>query len=133
MRPFIVPCGNGVVVRECCEEVLDQVPGLIQVLIVFALWRAMGWGRDDGCDARFCPQIGDTLLRIIRVIRQKRLNGFKEMGQQPISPVPIVGVPGVRWNPVGWPSASPEAWMFVVHPPFERPMHSVSRSPVCAG
>lgn len=41
MRPFIVPCGNGAVVLEFCKEVLDQMPGLIQVFIVVALLRAI--------------------------------------------------------------------------------------------
>ena len=41
MRPVLVPCGNGAVLRECCEAVLDQVPGLLHVLIVFALFRGI--------------------------------------------------------------------------------------------
>jgi hypothetical protein len=41
MCPFIVPCGNGEVALEFGEEVLNQVPGLIRVLIVVALLRAM--------------------------------------------------------------------------------------------
>ncbi|MDI3464256.1 MAG: hypothetical protein OJF50_003077 [Nitrospira sp.] len=41
MRPFIVPCGNGAVLLEFCEEILDQMSGLVHVLIVFALFRAV--------------------------------------------------------------------------------------------
>lgn len=41
MRPFIVPCSNGAVLLEFGEEVLDQMPGVIQVFIVFAWLRAI--------------------------------------------------------------------------------------------
>ena len=57
--------------------------------------------RDDGFDARCCQQIEDTRLRILRGIRQKRLNGFKEMGLQSLSPVQIVGLPR-RQVPPRW-------------------------------
>ncbi len=40
-RAFIVSGGDGPVVLEFCEEVLDQVSGLIHILVVFALFLAV--------------------------------------------------------------------------------------------
>ena len=90
MCPFIVPCGNGAVLLEFGEEVLNQVPGLIHVFIVVALLRAMCFGRDDGCDAGFRQQVEDSLLRMVGLIRQKCLYCGKNTGQQDISSFEIV-------------------------------------------
>ena len=55
--------------------------------------------------------------------------GSRRVGSSRSAPARSWACPGVRWNPVGLPSASHDAWIFVVNPPFEHPMHSVSRSP----
>lgn len=90
---FIVSGCDGPILLEFGKEVLDQVPGLIQVLIVFALFFAVRLGRDDDFDARFLQKIENALLRIVSPIRQKRPNGGEDAGQQGIGSLQIVSLP----------------------------------------
>ncbi len=41
MGAFVVSGGDGAGVLECCKDILDEVSGLIQVLIVLALFRTV--------------------------------------------------------------------------------------------
>ena len=48
-------------------------------------------------------------------------------GNKASAPSRSCACPGVRWKPVGLPSASTVAWIFVLSPPRLRPMASASR------
>ena len=90
---LVLTRGDRTELFESAEEVLDQVPGLIQVLIVFALFFAVRFGRDDDFDARFLQKIENALLRIVSPVRQKRPNGGEDAGQQGIGSLQIVSLP----------------------------------------
>ncbi len=44
---FVVACGDGAELFEFGEEVLDQVSGFVEFLVVKPLFFAIGFGRDS--------------------------------------------------------------------------------------
>lgn len=90
---FIVSGCDGPILLEFCKEVLDQVPGLIHILIIFALFLAVRFGRNDDFDVCFLQKIKNALLRIVSLVCQKRPNGGEDARQQGIGSLRIVSLP----------------------------------------
>ena len=65
---FIITCCNGSVLLDFLEEVFDEVPPFVGLLIVFALFFSVRFWRDDRFDASFFEQIQHTLQRIIGLV-----------------------------------------------------------------
>ena len=73
---LVVARGNGAVLFETREEVLDQVTGLIKLLVVFALVLAVFLRWNDDLFSRFTSGSENTIFSIVAPVRQDRF-GFK--------------------------------------------------------
>ena len=88
-RGFVVAGGDGAVLLELAEEILDEVAGLVGVFVEIALNLAVSLGRDHErlapCKQRFDhPLVGIEGLVCqqgrCRHIRQQRVGAFQIMG-----------------------------------------------------
>src|SRR3954466_1431861 len=85
---LVVAGGNGPELLELGEEVLDQVPGLVEVFVKGARYRA-GFARwDHRCFTGFSKRLEHPLVGIERFVGNERL-GLK-VGQQGIGSSQIV-------------------------------------------
>src|SRR3954451_22939767 len=90
-RPLVVAGRNGPVLLQLREEVLDQVPRLVQLLVVRARVPAVGLGRDHGRLAGPCERPEHALLGVERLVGDQRGGG--EVGQQRVGPLQVVCLP----------------------------------------
>src|SRR3954464_9599740 len=82
---------RGPVLRQFDEEVLDQVAGLVEVLVVRAQLLAVRLGRDHGRLACLRERLEHSLLGIIGLVGDQRGSG--EVGQQSIGTFEVVRLP----------------------------------------
>lgn len=78
---FVIPCGDASELLEFGEEILDQVSGLVHVLIIDALLFPVVPWRNDAPNARFFQQVKHARLRIIGFVGHKRLNACEKIRQ----------------------------------------------------
>ena len=94
--------GGGFIVARCDapelfqlgEEVFNQVARFIEFFVVFSLFDAIGFWRDDDVDARFFQEINHSFIRIKGFVREQRLYFFKNAGQTNIRSIQIVRLAG---------------------------------------
>ncbi len=98
---FIVSGGDGAVLFEFGEEILDQMSGFVQFFIVCTrLFPVFLW-RDDALDACLFQQIKNALLRVIGFVGQKCLHACEKIRQQGIGSFQIVRLPRCEMK-TGW-------------------------------
>src|SRR3954453_21291026 len=98
---LVVAGGNGPELLELGEEVLDQVPGLVEVFVKGAPYRAGFARRDHRCLTGFSKRLEHALVGIERLVGNERL-GLK-VGQQGIGSSQIVLLTGgeMKAGPIG--------------------------------
>src|SRR3954447_7253495 len=74
-RPLVVAGGDGAVLLQLGEEVLDQVPRLVEVGVVGAGLLAVGLGRDHGRLAGPRERPEDALLGVVGLVGDQRVRG----------------------------------------------------------
>src|SRR4051794_1847957 len=88
---LVVAGRDGPVLLQLREEVLDQVAGLVEVLVVRARRLAVRLGRDHGRLARLCERLEHSLPGIVGLVGDQRGGG--EVGQQSIGTFEGVRLP----------------------------------------
>ena len=63
-RRFVVARGDGSILFEASEEVLDQVPRLVQVTVIVTLHLAGSGGRNHDLSARLSQRLDHSLCPI---------------------------------------------------------------------
>lgn len=87
---FIITCGDCSELFKFGEEIFDQVSGFVQFFVIHPLLFPILLWWNNALNACLCQQIENTLLRIIGLVGQKRLNACKKIGEQGIGPVQIM-------------------------------------------
>ena len=67
---FIVARGNGAELLQLEEEVLDQMPGFIEVFIVLTRLFSVGFWWNDALDALLIKDFQDTIIGIEGFVSQ---------------------------------------------------------------
>src|SRR3954453_5423723 len=88
---LVVAGRDGPVLLQFGEEVLDQVAGLVEVLVVRAQLLAVRLGRDHGRLACLRERLEHSLLGIVGLVGDQRGSG--EVGQQSIGTFEVVRLP----------------------------------------
>src|SRR3954451_20151493 len=88
---LVVAGRDGPVLLQFGEEVLDQVAGLVEVLVVRAQLLAVRLGRDHGRLACLRERLEHSLLGIVGLVGDQRGSG--EVGQQRVGPLQVVRLP----------------------------------------
>src|SRR3954454_2048284 len=88
---------DGPVLLRFGEEVLDQVAGLVEVLVVRARLLAVRLGRDHGGLACLRERLEHSLLDIVGLVGDQRGRG--EVGQQSIGTFEVVRLPRREGEP----------------------------------
>ena len=91
---FVVARRDGAIVLEFGKEMFDQVARFIEFFVVFPLFHAAGFWRDDTLNARLLQQVQHALVRIEGFIRKQGVDFFKNPRQEHIGPLQIVRVTG---------------------------------------
>jgi hypothetical protein len=89
---FVVAGGDGAVLLELGEEILDEVARLVQGLVVGARVLAVGLGRDHGRFARLPQRSDHPLLGVERLVGDQGIR--LEPRQQGIRALQVVRLPG---------------------------------------
>jgi len=89
---LVVARGNGPELLQPSEEVLDQVAGFVEILVVGARLLAVGLGRDHGGLAGPFERLEHALLGVERLISNHRTG--LDLGQQGIGAFEVVRLPG---------------------------------------
>ena len=89
-RSLVVACGDGAKEFEFSEEVFDQVPCLVEFLVVFPLNLAVGLGRYDRDFGRSLQGDQHALIGIEAFVGEHHV-GF-HLRQQHIRPVQVAGL-----------------------------------------
>jgi hypothetical protein len=87
---FVVARGNGAELLELGEEILDQVPGLVELAIVVPRSLAVLSRGDDRRFASRCERLDDPLVGIKGLVGNQRIG--RDGRQQAIGPDEIVGL-----------------------------------------
>ena len=87
---FVIASGNGAVLFEFGEEVFNEMPGLVELLIIGALVEAVRFRGDDNGHPRLFEHREHPLLGIIGFIGKQRVNFVYDSRQQNIRPVEIM-------------------------------------------
>lgn len=87
---FIVAGCDGAELFEPAEEVLDQVPRFVQVLVVGTLVLAVGSARDDCCLAGVVKRLDDTLLGIEGLVGDQHIG--RDIGKQRVGSVQVMSL-----------------------------------------
>ena len=95
--PLVVAGGDGAELPQLGEEVRDQVPRLVEVLVVRAGVLAVGLGRDDGRLAGPRERPEHALLGVERLVRDHRVG--PDPGQQRVGAFEIVRLSGREREP----------------------------------
>ncbi len=90
MGAFIVSGGDGAVLFEFGEEVFYQVAHFIKFFVVFPLFEAVGFWRDDDINASLLQKIKDALFRIEGLIRKQGFYFFNNPRQEDIRALQIM-------------------------------------------
>ncbi len=96
-RPLVVPRGDGSVLLQLGEEVLDQVTCLVEVLVVGARRLAVALGRDHRRLACLLQRLEHPLFGIIRFVGDQRIG--REVRQQGIGTFLVMRLPGREGKP----------------------------------
>src|SRR4051812_47195948 len=94
---LVVAGRDGPVLLQFGEEVLDQVAGLVEVLVVRAQLLAVRLGRDHGRLACLRERLEHSLLGIVGLVGDQRGSG--EVGQQSIGTFEVVRLPRREGEP----------------------------------
>lgn len=89
---FVVAGGDGAVLLELGEDVLDQVPRLVELLVIEARLLAASSGRNDDFLSGFPQRLENAFLGIVALVGQDGCG--VERRQQHIRPVQIAGLAG---------------------------------------
>ena len=65
---LVVACSNGPVLLQACEEVLDQMPSLVEVAVIFARLFIGHPGRNDYCLALGQQRLNEPDLGIVGLV-----------------------------------------------------------------
>ena len=87
---FVVPCGDGAELLEFCEEVLDQVPGFVEVAVIGSGHFPVCFGRDDGCLVSLRQQCDDPLIGVERLVGDEQIG--LHAGQELIGANQVMGL-----------------------------------------
>ena len=98
---FVVARRDGAIVFEFGKEIFYQVACFIEFFVVFPLFNAAGFWRDDTLNARLLQKIQNALFRIEGFIRQHGFGFFKNPRQENIGPLQIVRLTGREVKPRG--------------------------------
>jgi len=112
---FVIAGGDSAVLLEFGEEVFNQMPSCVQLLIIGPLVDPVGFRRDDnGHPGAFeHPPLG-----IIGFIGEQRLNVVDDSRQQTIRPVEVMGLPRGQMKPRRIPQRIAGGMDFGAHPAF---------------
>ena len=87
---FVIARGDGTKLFEPAEEVLDQMAGLVEVLVIVARVLAIAFGRYDGRLAGFAERFDHPLVGIEALVGDHRIGG--DGGEKRIGAVKIMGL-----------------------------------------
>ena len=87
---FVIACSNSAEWLEFEEEVLDQMPGLVEFFIVLTRCFPVGFWRNNGLDALLLKKVQDTLIGIKGFVSAPCVG--LEIGQESIRSLPIAGL-----------------------------------------
>ena len=87
---FVVACGDGAILLEFAEEVLDEVAGLVDLPVVSALGFAIAFGRDHRGFPCRVQRLDDALVGIEGFIGQQSIGGHSR--QELVGPLQIMGL-----------------------------------------
>ena len=88
---FVVARSNGPVLLQACEEVLDQMPSLVEVSVIFARLFVRYPGRNDHCFALVQERLDQPGLGIVGLVGNDSLRGC--VLEQDIGSLEIMGLP----------------------------------------
>ena len=88
---FVVARSNGPVLLQACEEVLDQMPSLVEVSVIFARLFVRYPGRNDHCFALVQERLDQPGLGIVGLVGNNSLRGC--VLEQDICSLEIMGLP----------------------------------------
>ena len=88
---FVVARSNGPVLLQACEEVLDQMPSLVEVAVIFARLFVRYPGRNDHCFAIVQERLDQPGLGIVGLVGNNSLRGC--VLEQDIGSLEIMGLP----------------------------------------
>lgn len=94
---FVVSGGDGSVMFEFFEEVLDQVPRLVECLVIISRIFAIGLWRNDGLNLSRLQPVDDARVSIVALISQQDVSF--DFVEQNIRAVQITGLPGCQMKP----------------------------------
>jgi len=115
---FVIAGGDSAVLLECGEEVFNQMPSCVQVLIIGPLVDPVGFRRDDNGHPGAFEHREHPLLGIIGFIGEQRLNVVDDSRQQNIRPVEVMGLPRGQMKPRWIPQRIAGGTDFGAHPAF---------------
>ena len=110
--------GDTTEVREFAEEVLNEMAGFVQLLVILSRSSALTPRRNHDLDTGLFQRLNDPVVGVIGLVGDHRAGA--QMGQQNIGA--SCAWPGVSNNRVGLPRASVNAWILVDNPPRDRPI-----------
>ena len=117
-RGFVVARCDCPELLELAEEILDEVPRLVEFLVVVALYRPITPGRD------YRDLVAAASSSITRASASKALSASKvptaRSGKKASAPRRSCACPGVSRKLTGLPRASTKAWILVLSPPLLR-------------
>jgi hypothetical protein len=87
---FVIACSNSAELLEFEEEVLDQMPGLVEFFIVITPLFPVGFWWNNGLDALLLKNFQDTLIGIKGFVSQQC--ACFEIGQKSIRSLQIAGL-----------------------------------------
>lgn len=87
---FVVACGDGTILFEFGKEIFYQVAGFIEFFVVFPLFNAIGFWRDNTLNTRLLQKVKNALFRIKGFIREQGLYFFKNSRQENIGALQIM-------------------------------------------
>ena len=115
---FVIAGGDSAVLLECGEEVFNQMPSCVQVLIIGPLVDPVSLRRDDNGHPGAFEHREHPLLGIIGFIGEQRLNVVDDSRQQNIRPVEVMGLPRGQMKPRWIPQRIAGGTDFGAHPAF---------------
>ena len=87
---FVVACGDASEEFEIGEEVLDQVPRFVELLVVVALHFAVRFGWNDGLFSSFLEWFEHSLIGVKALVCNH--GGGLQLRQQDIGPIQLTSL-----------------------------------------
>lgn len=88
---FVITCGDGTILLEPGKEVLDQVAGFVEFLVVGARVLAVAAGRNDEALAGLLQRPNHTFVGVVGFVSDDGIG--RHFSQQDIGAIQIAGLP----------------------------------------